>query len=324
MGKMKEIDVNLIDMNEDNEDIFGYDGIESLAQDISEEGFHGTIEVYQKPDGRYEIVSGHRRYQSALKNNMGTIPCFIEDVPDKVAKAKRLIMSNVLQRNMTPFNWAKALDYYKKNVLANESFKGKTRDELARRFHISSTTAQRYLSLLNLIPEFLEYTKQPNCEYTIFDNVVSLSEADQKELYGILSGMTSDGNILSLTKTLINQTANRLLARKEQQKKTKVEQKKEPEELLPVATSQADGSEKAKKEKAIPEFEPFDEEINDGLEPFDDTFAIDVKEAEAGSADGEIAYFINRIDMLLNRKPQIKDRKAHIESLRKLIEKMDR
>ncbi len=320
MGEMKEIDVTLIDMNEDNEDIFGYDGIESLAQDISEEGFHGTIEVYLKPDGRYEIVAGHRRYQSALKNNMRTIPCFVEDVPDKVAKAKRLIMSNVLQRNMTPYNWAKALDYYKKNVLSNEKFKGKTRDELARRFHISSTTAQRYLSLLNLIPEFLDYTKQPNCEYTIFDSVVGLSAADQKELYRLLSGMASAGNILSLTKMLINQTATRLLARKEQQKKAMEEQEREDED---IPAPQAAVQDKVQEDKSISEFEPFGEGMEGGFEPFDDTFDSEEKEAEISSADGEIAYFISRIDLLLNGKPQLKDKEVHIESLKKLIEKMD-
>ena len=58
--KYKEIPVELIDENPDNEQIFGYEDVDYLAESIQENGFGGAIEVYELANGRYEISSGHR------------------------------------------------------------------------------------------------------------------------------------------------------------------------------------------------------------------------------------------------------------------------
>ena len=106
-GIKKDIDMDLIDFHPDNEEIFGHDDIDYLAEEMNEEGFSGVIEVYEKVNGRYEISSGHRRYLAAKANNMTSIPSIVYPDTDEVTKSKRVIMKNIHNRRMTPLKWAK-------------------------------------------------------------------------------------------------------------------------------------------------------------------------------------------------------------------------
>ena len=79
-NKIIEIDIARIRKNPDNELIFNMDNLDVLANNIKEVGFVGAIDVIENPDGYYEILSGHRRYEAALLLGMKTIPVHIETV----------------------------------------------------------------------------------------------------------------------------------------------------------------------------------------------------------------------------------------------------
>lgn len=208
-NKKREIPLDQIDLNPDNESVFGYDDIDYLAENIQEDGFTGAIEVYAKKDGRYEISSGHRRYLAAKKNGMKSIPCIVSADVDDVTKAKKLIKSNVLSRKMSPLKWGKALRYYEKNVL--QDFKGgKKRTELARVFNLSEATVARYEMLLKLIPEFQEIADNESFPYANFLSITGLETDKQKQIYENLVKISAreDGDLTKLSKSTIDTEVN--------------------------------------------------------------------------------------------------------------------
>lgn len=180
--KLVNIELNQIDENSVNSEIFSMDNIEHLAKIIKEEGFNTPITVYKKSDGRYEILSGHRRYKAMKYLDAKTIPACVLKEPDDILKKKILISSNMASRRLSPYEIANQIKYYK-SILKEAKVKGNIRKEIAEYFNISEANVYRYECLLNLIPEFQELTKKPNFPYSSLRSVASLSEEQQREVY---------------------------------------------------------------------------------------------------------------------------------------------
>lgn len=235
-NKKRDIPLDLIDLNPDNEEIFGYEDIEHLAARISENGFYGAIDVYAKKDGRYEISSGHRRYLACKSLGWKTIPCIISADVNDVDKAKHLIEGNIHNRVMTPYKTAKALEYYDIHVISlnKKELRGTGFDRqkvLAEVFNISRTSVGRYLAILKLIPELQELTKEKNAPYNNIIGLSVLSKGDQLSVYHDLEKIAGEDGINSLSKTLIEQVAYKYKHKNEDDKRytkeIKPEEKKE-------------------------------------------------------------------------------------------------
>lgn len=213
-NKKRDIPLDQIDLNPDNEGIFGYADVEHLASRIKENGFYGAIDVYAKKDGRYEISSGHRRYLACKSLGMETIPCIVSAEVNDVEKAKHLIEGNIHNRVMTPYMMAKAIKYYDDNVVSKvkKELKKETglfkRQYIAEIFNISETSVQRFLTILKLIPEFQALTNTPNMPYTNIIDLANFPEDIQRDIYNQLKELAGDNGIESLSKTIINQVAN--------------------------------------------------------------------------------------------------------------------
>lgn len=219
-NKKMEISLDQIDVNPDNEDIFGYDEIEHLANRIKENGFYGAIEVYAKKDGRYEIASGHRRYLACKSLGMDKIPCIVSADVNSVEKAKHLIEGNIHNRKMTPYIWAKAIDYYDKHVISQMKAGSygtnfNKRKIIAEVFNTSESAIRRYSLILKLIPELQEYTKEENFPYTNIIELAQLQPSDQREVYAQLLNIAEDGNIGTISKVIVDQFADRVKNKKE-------------------------------------------------------------------------------------------------------------
>lgn len=200
-NKKREIDMDLIDMNPDNEMIFGLDDIDYLASAIKEDGFVGAIEVFAKDNGRYEISAGHRRYLAARENGMKKIPCIVMEDTDDATRARRLIMSNIHQRKLTPLNWGKALQYYKDHVIPEGT--KEVRNILAKEFNLSTATLQRYLKLLDLIPEFQREAEKEGFPYANYVDVANLNPEQQKIIYDDVMEVAIDGDLSTVSRALV-------------------------------------------------------------------------------------------------------------------------
>ncbi len=180
---LQEIDLKLIDPNPKNAALFDMTRVEHMAKIISEEGFTTPIEVFKKDDGRYEITSGHRRYEAMKLLKKKTIPCLITDkYESETQKDRKLLSSNIATRKISPLEMAYAISFYK-DILKKENYKGKARDKIAEYFGISPSNVYRYECLLKLIPELQEFCKKPQFPYSSLRAAASLTPEAQKELY---------------------------------------------------------------------------------------------------------------------------------------------
>ena len=214
-NKKRDIPLELIDMNPDNERIFGLEDIDYLAENIGEDGFAGAIEVYALDNGRYEISSGHRRFLAMKSLGKEKIPCIVSENVDDVTKSKRLIKSNILNRKMTPLKWARTLEYYREKVLVD--FPTDKNTELGRVFNMSKSTVKRLLALNKLCPALQPFADSENISYLNLYAVAQLSEKEQMEVYEKVKGFNlnpEEGNVFtSASKTMIDQAIASVLGK---------------------------------------------------------------------------------------------------------------
>ena len=89
------------------------EGMTELTESISEHGILNPILVrpLEDSDGKYEIISGHRRYAAAQKLDLKKVPCTVHFI-DRNAATVMMVDSNCQRTELLPSEKAKA---YKKN-----------------------------------------------------------------------------------------------------------------------------------------------------------------------------------------------------------------
>lgn len=153
------IDASLIDESERNQEIFHTDEVKDqlLSDYMKEVGVHEPITCFQKSDGRYEIISGHRRYKARVLKGDQKIDVIVTQPPVSDGdKIYQLIFDNIHSRQLKTMDLARALKAMKDTWLPEQRQKGMVGDTkciLADKFNISSTKVSRYLRLLQLTPE---------------------------------------------------------------------------------------------------------------------------------------------------------------------------
>lgn len=198
--ELKKIKLTLIDKNPDNEKIFSMD-IDSIKKAIREEDFKGAIEVYKKPDGRYEISSGHRRYEACKALGYNDILCFVFEKPnDDKEVIKRLLTSNTAQRKLTPLDYARMIDTYINKVLDGEGtyVRGNRRKLAAEFLGISYAAVQRYLEILSLHKELQSLCAIENFPYMALKKSKGCTDAEACEIKELILNCENLENIKSM------------------------------------------------------------------------------------------------------------------------------
>ena len=72
--------IELIDVHPDNKEVFEVKDIPQLANQIKKVGYDISkpLTLYEKEDGRYEIISGERRFTAASMAGLKVIPAIIK------------------------------------------------------------------------------------------------------------------------------------------------------------------------------------------------------------------------------------------------------
>lgn len=126
----------------------------STMASVETDGFLEDIVVTpSETEGRWRIISGHRRVHMARKLGKATVPCKVRHYPDKLTELRALMGANIHRRNITPFDMARQLETLR-DILAQEgrlpeNVKEQS-DLMAEQSDLSRATVERYLDLLNL------------------------------------------------------------------------------------------------------------------------------------------------------------------------------
>ena len=168
MPKIHEIPLSLLDPFPDHPFQVRMDeDMEQLVDSVAKNGIITPIVVRQKKDGRYEIVSGHRRVKASELAGKETIKAEIKEL----TKDEAIIMmveSNLQRSTILPsekaFSYKMRLDAMNRQGQRTGSTFGplgqksaiNSRDELAAESPDSARQIQRYIRLTNLIPGILD------------------------------------------------------------------------------------------------------------------------------------------------------------------------
>ena len=166
LSKIRDIPLELIDdfpdhpfKVRDDEDMI------QLVESVKERGVITPATVRQKEDGRYELISGHRRKRACELAGFEALRCEVVDL-DRDAATVLMVESNYQRSQILPSEKAFA---YKMRLEAMKRQAGRpskdnlvpvglnfSRVELSEQSGESQTQIQRYIRLTSLVPELLD------------------------------------------------------------------------------------------------------------------------------------------------------------------------
>ena len=172
--KIEDIDISLIDNFESHPfRVVDNDELKSLKESIKINGVLSPAIIRKKNDGRYEMISGHRRKFASEQLGLNTIPCIVKNLTDDEAIIF-MVDSNLQREKLLPSE--KAFAYKMKydalkhqgtslphdTTLRPVGTKLRSDDLLSAEVGESARQIQRYIRLTYLIPELLNMVD--NCE----------------------------------------------------------------------------------------------------------------------------------------------------------------
>lgn len=188
---LQDIPLNLLDdfpnhpfKVRDDEDML------KLTESITERGVLVPAIVRPKADGRYELISGHRRKRASEYADKKTLRCIVSDLDDDAATII-MVDSNIQRSNILPsekaFAYKMRLDAMNRqgkrtdltSVPAGQKF---SRQELSEQVGDSQTQIQRYIRLTSLVPELLEMVDEGRIKMRPAVEISYLDEDAQRDL----------------------------------------------------------------------------------------------------------------------------------------------
>lgn len=162
--------------------------MEQMKESIADNGVLIPALVRPKPDGRYEMISGHRRKfasQLALKE---TMPCIVRELSDD--EAIIIMVDSKMQReeilpSEKAFAYKMKLDAMKHQGVSFGQVvrKWESTDDIGKDNEDSGRQVRRYIRLTKLIPELLD---KVDTKEIAFNPAVELSYLTEEEQYELL------------------------------------------------------------------------------------------------------------------------------------------
>lgn len=151
-----------------------------LVESVKQNGVLTPILLREKEDGRYELISGHRRRRACQIAELPEIPAIIEELTDEEATI-RMVDANLQREKILPSEKAFA---YKMKIEALKVQGGQSGHKLRDLIGDgeSGRTVQRYLCLTRLIPEMLELVDNGKMVLSVGVALSSMPKEDQIKL----------------------------------------------------------------------------------------------------------------------------------------------
>lgn len=201
LSKIRDIPLELIDdfpdhpfKVRDDEDMI------QLVESVKERGVITPATVRQKEDGRYELISGHRRKRACVLAGFEALRCEVVDL-DRDAATVLMVESNYQRSQILPsekaFAYKMRLDALsrqgKRTDLTSDPVGGKwdgkeTAQMIGEQSGDSQTQVRRYIRLTNLVPELLDLVDEgkikmrPAVELSYLDEACQRAVVDEIDL----------------------------------------------------------------------------------------------------------------------------------------------
>ena len=184
------------------------ESMQRTVESVEQYGVLSPLIARPRPEGGYEIISGHRRQHAAQLAGMDTLPVIVRNMDDDAA-VLLMVDSNLQRENILPSERAFAYKM-KLEALKNQGARSdltcgqfghklngaKARDIVADESGDNARNVQRFIRLTNLIPELLDMVDEKKIA---FNPAVELSYLDESQQRDFLEAMNDTQNAPSLS-----------------------------------------------------------------------------------------------------------------------------
>ena len=182
------------------------EAMQRTVESVAQYGVLAPLIARPRPEGGYEIISGHRRQHAAELAGLDTLPVIVREMTDDAAVIL-MVDSNLQRENILPseraFAYKMKLEAIKKqgarSDLTSGQFVQKSKlsiEQVAEGTGEGYKTVQRFIRLTNLIPELLDIVDKKKIS---FNPAVELSYLDEAQQRDFLQAMDETQNAPSLS-----------------------------------------------------------------------------------------------------------------------------
>ena len=176
------------------------EAMQRTVESVAQYGVLAPLIARPRPEGGYEIISGHRRQHVAELAGLDTLPVIVREMTDDA------VDSNLQRENILPSERAFAYKM-KLEALKNQGARSdltscqvgtkfRADESLAEDTGESARNVQRFIRLTNLIPELLDLVDEKKIS---FNPAVELSYLDEAQQRDFLQAMDETQNAPSLS-----------------------------------------------------------------------------------------------------------------------------
>lgn len=210
LSKIRDIPISEIDEFPDHPfKVLMDEDMEQLVDSIKRNGIMTPATVRLKEDGRYELISGHRRKKACELAGLETLKCEVKDLTRD--EAIIIMVESNLQRSVIlpsekAFAYKMRLEAMKRQAgrppKENMSPVGthlRSDAELAEKVGESRNQIQRYIRLTELVPEILQMVDE---RQIAFRPAVEISYLAEEQQYTLLEAMSYNDATPSLAQAI--------------------------------------------------------------------------------------------------------------------------
>ena len=184
------------------------ESMQRTVESVEQYGVLSPLIARPRPEGGYEIISGHRRQHAAQLAGLDTLPVIVRNMDDDAA-VLLMVDSNLQRENILPSERAFAYKM-KLEALKNQGARSdltscqvgtkfRADSELAESAGESARNVQRFIRLTNLVPELLDMVDEKKIA---FNPAVELSYLDESQQRDFLEAMDASQNAPSLSQAI--------------------------------------------------------------------------------------------------------------------------
>ena len=181
------------------------ESMQRTVESVEQYGVLAPLIARPRPEGGYEIISGHRRQHAAQLAGLETLPVIVRNMDDDAA-VLLMVDSNLQRENILPSERAFAYKM-KLEALKNQGARSdltstqlvsklRSNEQLGAENNQSRETVRRFIRLTNLVPELLDMVDEKKIA---FNPAVELSYLDESQQRDFLEAMNDTQNAPSLS-----------------------------------------------------------------------------------------------------------------------------
>ena len=181
------------------------ESMQRTVESVEQYGVLSPLIARPRPEGGYEIISGHRRQHAAQLAGLDALPVIVRNMDDDAA-VLLMVDSNLQRENILPSERAFAYKM-KLEALKNQGARSDlTSAQLGRKLETADIVGQesgdsrnqvrRFIRLTNLVPELLDMVDEKKIA---FNPAVELSYLDTNQQRDFLEAMNDTQNAPSLS-----------------------------------------------------------------------------------------------------------------------------